>query len=112
MRPCNLRALVIMMTLMVSSGAFASRECHVPLAQWQPRAALAAKLMAEGWVIEKIKTDDGCYKAYGRRADGVRVKAKYTPDTLTRIVEKMRRKQQKRGFGEPRLQHTGSQASD
>ncbi len=62
-----------------------------------------AKLLAEGWVIEKIKTDDGCYKAYGRRADGVRVKAKFTPDTLTRIVEKMRRKQQKRGSDKPRF---------
>ena len=112
MRPCNLRALVITMTLTVSGGAQASRECHAPLATWQPRSALVAKLLAEGWVIEKIKTDDGCYKAYGRRADGVRVKAKFTPDTLTRIVEKMRRKQQKRGSDKPRLQRTGSQGSD
>lgn len=79
-----------------ATPAMAKKTCAVPLVDWQPREALENKLKSEGWTVEKIKTDDGCYKAFGFRADGVRVKAKFTPDTLIRVTEKTRKNQQKR----------------
>lgn len=68
----------------------ASPRCRVPLDTWQSREALETKLKAEGWQIRRIKTDDGCYKVEGLRADGQRVKATFQPDTLTLIREKVR----------------------
>lgn len=70
--------------------AAASPRCKAPLENWQPREALEEKLRNEGWNVRRIKTDDGCYKVEGMRADGTRVKATFEPDSLTLIREKMR----------------------
>jgi hypothetical protein len=70
--------------------ASASPRCKAPLDTWQPREALEKKLRDEGWQIRRIKTDDGCYKVEGVRADGQRVKATFQPDTLILIREKTR----------------------
>jgi hypothetical protein len=68
----------------------ASPRCKSPMESWQPREALEEKLKNEGWKVRRIKTDDGCYKVEGMRADGTRVKATFEPDSLTLIREKMR----------------------
>lgn len=68
-----------------SSTAFAGPHCHVPMADWQPREALQAKVSALGWNIQRIKTDDGCYKVYALDNNGQRVKAKFDPATLEQL---------------------------
>lgn len=76
--------------LALAGAAVASPRCKALLDTWQPREALEKKLREEGWQIRRIKTDDGCYKVEGVRADGQRVKATFQPDTLTLIREKTR----------------------
>lgn len=87
-----MRSIRTLLTLSLSLGAltpaWASPRCHVSMADWQPRQALEDKLKAEGWTIRRIKSDDGCYKVYGTRSDGQRVKAVFAPDTLSLIREK------------------------
>lgn len=56
--------------------------CDVPLADWQPREALQRKLEAEGWTVQGIRTDDGCYKVRGTNAAGERLMGKFDPATL------------------------------
>lgn len=86
-----IRFIILSASLLASAvPASASPRCKAPLDTWQPREALEKKLRDEGWQIRRIKTDDGCYKVEGRRADGQRVKATFQPDTLTLIREKTR----------------------
>ena len=80
--------LAISVVLAVTLPALASPRCHVAMTDWKPREALEDKLRGEGWQVHRIKTDDGCYKVYGRKAEGQRVKATFAPDTLMLIREK------------------------
>lgn len=82
------RSMLILTTLSGLAGtAAASPRCDVALDRWQPRQALEDRLKAEGWRIARVRSDDGCYKVEGTRADGQRVKATFQPDTLTIIRE-------------------------
>jgi hypothetical protein len=86
-----IRFIILSGSLLAFAGpASASPRCKAPLETWQPREVLETKLKAEGWQIRRIKTDDGCYKVEGLRADGQRVRATFQPDTLTLIREKTR----------------------
>jgi hypothetical protein len=64
-------------------SAFASDDCNVPMAEWQPREALQMKLESEGWKVTRIKEDDGCYKVYGANTEGRRVEAYFDPKTFS-----------------------------
>lgn len=79
---------VLALTILVgiAAPALASQRCLAPMAEWKPREALVDKLRAEGWTIRRIKTDDGCYKVRATDAEGRRVKAKFDPATLERVV--------------------------
>lgn len=81
--------LITSLVLGLAAPAFASPRCTAAMTEWKPRQALEDKLKAEGWQFHRIKTDDGCYKVYGRRGDGKRVKATFAPDTLILIRDKI-----------------------
>ena len=69
--------------IMIASGAaFASESCSVPKAEWQPEQALRQKLEIEGWKINRIKIDDGCYEVYGTDGKGQRAETYFNPKTL------------------------------
>lgn len=61
-------------------------DCHVPMADWQPREAVRNMVEAQGWTVRRIKTDDGCYEIKGRDAQGREIEVKVDPATLA-IVE-------------------------
>jgi hypothetical protein len=68
---------------MVASGAaFASESCSVPKAEWQPEQALRQKLENEGWKINRMKIDEGCYEVYGTDAKVQRAETYFNPKTL------------------------------
>lgn len=79
---------IVALTVLVgiAAPALASPRCSAPMTEWKPREALVEKLRAEGWTIRRIKTDDGCYKVRATDAEGRRVKAKFDPATLERVV--------------------------
>jgi hypothetical protein len=62
--------------------AWASDDCAVPMADWQPRSAVAAVAKAQGWTLRRIRIDDGCYEVIGRDAKGRAIEAKLNPGTL------------------------------
>lgn len=63
--------------------AFASDDrCNVPLAEWQPRESLQEKLGADGWKVNRIKTDDGCYEVEAVDDQGREVEAYFDPKTF------------------------------
>ena len=66
--------------------ALADDDCFVPMADWQPREAVAQFAIAQGWEVRRIKIDDGCYEIDGRDAQGRAIEVKLHPGTLE-IVE-------------------------
>lgn len=69
-----------------AGAALADDDCYVPMADWQPREAVAGLAAAQGWTVRRIKIDDGCYEIDGRDAEGRAIEAKVDPGTL-RIIE-------------------------
>ena len=80
-------AALLLAVLAVAPAAIvrADERCAVPLADWQPREALKARLERDGWSVVKIRADDGCYKVLAIGPDGVRQKTRFDPATLERV---------------------------
>lgn len=86
----------ILLTLAIITGitstgtAFASDDkCSVPMSDWQPREALRQKLEADGWKVNRIKVDDGCYEAYAINKEGQRIEAYFDPKTFKIVKMKV-----------------------
>jgi hypothetical protein len=62
--------------------ALADDDCDAPLSRWQSRDAVRQMAAAQGWQIERLKIDDGCYEIRFTDAQGRRFKAKIDPETL------------------------------
>ncbi|MBS7792668.1 PepSY domain-containing protein [Roseococcus sp. SDR] len=62
--------------------AMADQRCNVPLADWQPRAALQQRVEAEGWRVIRIRTKDGCYRVRATNDRGQRYEGTFDPGTL------------------------------
>ena len=69
-----------------AGAALADDDCFVPMADWQPREAVAEFATTQGWEVRRIKIDDGCYEIDGRDAEGRAIEVKLHPGTL-QIVE-------------------------
>lgn len=79
--------LALLVLAFTALPAAAGPHCRVPLAEWQPREALQARLEGQGWTVLSIRTDDGCYKVRATNADGGRVGGKFDPKTLEPVAE-------------------------
>jgi len=65
-----------------AATALADDDCFVPMADWQPREAVAKLAEARGWKLRRIKIDDGCYEVDASDAAGRRFEATLQPATL------------------------------
>ncbi|WP_332739304.1 PepSY domain-containing protein [Hydrogenophaga sp.] len=74
--------LVLPLCLAVLS-AWAGDDCDAPLNRWQTREAVRQMAAAQGWQIQRLKIDDGCYEIRGTDAQGRTFKARIDPETLT-----------------------------
>lgn len=64
-------------------AVLAEADCFVPMAHWQPRAAVARFADAQGWTVDRIKIDDGCYQIDGTDAKGRRIEVTIQPETFS-----------------------------
>lgn len=82
----KLITLALAFGIMGAGAAYASdNRCDVPMSEWQPQEALQQKLEADGWKVNRIKVDDGCYEAYAIDAKGQRIEAKFNPKTFEMV---------------------------
>ena len=65
--------------------ALAGDDCDVPTQRWQSREAVRQMAAKNGWALERLKINDGCWEIRGRDAEGRRFKAKLDPETLEPI---------------------------
>ena len=82
--------LTIVIALACTHAAWADDECHRPVAQWQPREAVAAHVAAQGITIDRLHIDDGCYELRGRDTDGNRLHLTLDPVTLEILSMRVR----------------------
>ena len=85
------RSLALATLVFAAQPLWAGDECYAPPEKWRPRSAVRALAERNGWQIDKIKIDDGCYEIRGRDANDNRFKATLDPATLK--VVRMKREQ-------------------
>lgn len=76
------RSIALAILVLAGQPVWAEDECDAPSETWQPRSAVRDLAERNGWRIDRLKIDDGCYEIRGRDADDVRFKAKLDPATL------------------------------
>lgn len=82
----GLTMLVLAASLWATGAAVADDdECRVPMSDWQPRLAVQRMAEQQGWVVRRIRIDDGCYQIDGHDASGRPVDAIVDPATLNII---------------------------
>ncbi len=75
-------ASTVLAGLVFSSAVLARNDCTDPVADWQPRETLRLQLEQQGWQVQRIRVDDGCYEVRGTDKIGNAFKAKYAPASL------------------------------
>lgn len=81
-------ALALALSLSLAAGAshvLADIDCNDPIASWQPRAVLRKLLENKGWVVHRIRIDDGCYQVRALDEQGRPVEATFSPAALNLI---------------------------
>ena len=81
LRPLAAGPLVLSLSLL-ALPALADDDCDAPVNQWQSRDAVMQMAARQGWQVQRLKIDDGCYELRGRDAQGRAFKAKIDPRTL------------------------------
>jgi hypothetical protein len=76
------QGLLVLSLGLTSLPVLAEDDCNAPLNRWQSRDAVRQMAAAQGWQIERLKIDDGCYEIRFTDAQGRRFKAKIDPETL------------------------------
>jgi len=86
LHPC----LAVLCLALAAAPAMADDDCDVPIRYWQPRDAVLQHAASQGWQVQRLKIDDGCYEIRGRDAQGRAFKAKLDPQTLRVVKMKLR----------------------
>ena len=72
----------VLLGLVVSGSALAAENCTDAVADWQPRERLRQQVEKQGWTVQRIKVDDGCYEVRGLDRKGNPIEAAYAPASL------------------------------
>ena len=70
--------------------ALADDDCNAPMDRWQSREAVRQMAVQQGWQVQRLKIDDGCYEIRGTDAQGRSFKAKIDPENLKVVKMKQR----------------------
>lgn len=79
---CLHRGLLALLLGVVALPTWAGDDCDAPVSRWQSREAVRQWAVTQGWQIQRLKIDDGCYEIRGTDAQGRLFKAKLDPETL------------------------------
>lgn len=74
--------ILAFLAVLPAGAARAHDDCSVPMADWQPKEAVARLAEENGWIVRRIKIDDGCYEIKGSDREGRRIEVTVHPGTL------------------------------
>jgi hypothetical protein len=94
-------ALALLGLGLAAAPVLADDDCDAPVERWQPRDAVREMAVREGWQIQRLKIDDGCYEIRGTDAQGRIFKAKIDPETLKVLKMKQGDRQRSRERAAP-----------
>lgn len=94
--PSLRRGLLAVSLGLATLPTFADDDCKAPMEHWQSREAVRQMAAREGWQIQRLKIDDGCYEIRGTDAQGRAFKAKIDPETLKVLELKQRDRERSR----------------
>ena len=78
-----LRHGLLVVALGLTAGTtLADDDCEAPVQQWQSREAVRQMAVAQGWQVQRLEIDDGCYEIRGTDAEGRAFKVKVDLQTL------------------------------
>lgn len=92
--------LLILSVGLMALPALATDDCDKPVDRWKSREAVRQMAAEQGWQIQRLKIDDGCYEIRGTDAQGKGFKAKIDPETLKVLKIKRRESQRSRERGQ------------
>ena len=101
--------LLVLSLGLAAVPTWASDDCDAPLNRWQTREAVRQMATAQGWQVQRLKIDDGCYEIRGTDAQGHSFKAKIDPETLKVLKMKQdnhQRARERDRDGEGAARHT------
>lgn len=79
----NKLVMLLISSFFISGAALADDDdCTDPVSEWQPREQLRQIMEDQGWKVNRIKVDDGCYEVKGVDRKGNRIKATFSPASL------------------------------
>ena len=84
------RGLLALALGLAALPTWADDDCDAPVERWQSREAVRQMAARQGWQIQRLKIDDGCYELRGIDAQGRSFKAKIDPETLKVLKMKQR----------------------
>ena len=88
------RGLLSLALGLVAVPIWADDDCDAPVERWHSRDAVRQMADRQGWQIQRLKIDDGCYEIRGTDSQGRSFKAKIDPETLK--VLKLKQRDRKR----------------
>lgn len=94
--PSLRHGLLVLSLGLTALPTWAGDACEAPLNRWQTREAVRQMAAAQGWQIQRLKIDDGCYEIRGTDAQGRSFKAKIDPETLKVLKMNQDRRQRAR----------------
>jgi len=98
--------------VLAAAPALAGDDCDVPIARWQSRAAVQQMAASQGWKVQRLKIDDGCYELRATDAQGRQIKAKLDPQTLAVLqIEHRQRKHERSRERKDRVEATQGSGS-
>ena len=104
------RGLLTLALGLVALPIWADDDCDAPVERWQSRDAVRQMADRQGWQIQRLKIDDGCYEIRGTDSQGRSFKAKIDPETLKVLKLKQRDRKRDRERDRDRdREHVGPQ---
>ena len=89
--PSFLRSGLLALALgLAALPTWADDDCNAPMDRWQSREAVRQMAAQQGWQVQRLKIDDGCYEIRGTDSQGRSFKAKIDPETLKVVKLKQR----------------------
>ncbi|MCC6194779.1 MAG: PepSY domain-containing protein [Burkholderiales bacterium] len=90
------KSLLALSLGVAATTASADDDCNAPVPLWQSREAVMRMAAEQGWQVQRLKIDDGCYELRGKDAQGRDFKAKLDPQTLRLVKMKVRERDRER----------------